>query len=157
MPVLFTLAVVWAAFLLPPALRRHRDGRPGSSVVSFRQQLSTLERATPGHSLRLSTTGPVPIVKSVPPGRKAAQVRRRRVILLGLTGITAVMFLAALAVGGMATLLFVFSAMALATYVWALVQIRRRTEERQVKVRVLAPRVHAVSAGSLALRRTASS
>src|SRR3954454_13376485 len=106
MPVLFTLAVVWAAFLLPPALRRHRDGRPGSSVVSFRQQLSTLERATPGHSLRLSTTGPVPIVKSVPPARKS-QVRRRRDILLGLSGVTTVLFLAALAVGGAATVVFV--------------------------------------------------
>ena len=40
------LAVVWACFLVPPMLRKHREGRPASSVTSFRQQLSTLERAT---------------------------------------------------------------------------------------------------------------
>ena len=156
MPVLFTLAVVWAAFLLPSILRRYRDGRPGSSVVSFRQQLSTLERATPGHSLRLSNTGPVPIVKSVPPARKT-QVRRRRDVLLVLMGTTALTFLAALAMGGYATALFVASAVALGGYVWALVQIRHRTEERQLKVRVLAPRVHAVPLSNIALRRTVSS
>lgn len=148
------LAVVWAAFLLPHALRRFRDGRPGSSVHSFRQQLSTLERATPGHSLRLSHTGPVPVVKSVPPARKSA-LRRRREVLMGLLGATAVTFLAMVAMGGLATYLFLLSAAALGAYCYALVQIRRRRQERELKVRVLAPRVGG-STPALALRRSAT-
>ncbi|HEY4376885.1 MAG TPA: hypothetical protein VGM93_06990, partial [Acidimicrobiales bacterium] len=48
MIVLLILAVVWAAVLLPPFLRNRREGRPADSVLSFRQQLSTLERTTPG-------------------------------------------------------------------------------------------------------------
>ena len=149
----FALAVVWAAFLLPHALRRFRDGRPGSSVVSFRQQLSTLERATPGHSLRLSTTGPVPVVKSVPPASKS-QVRRRRDVLLVLIGATAITFLLMVGLGGVATYLFLLSAASLGAYCYALVQLRRRAEERARKVRVLTPRT--APSPTLALRRSAS-
>ena len=161
MIALMLLAVVWAAFLVPQILRRHREGRPGSSVVSFRQQLSTLERATPGHSLRLSTTGPVPIVRSVPPASRT-QVRRRRDVLLALAGATAFTFLLVLASPGtVTTLAFMATGSALGAYVWALVQIRKRTAERTVKVRVLAPRTLAprtlAPAPSFALRRTVSS
>ena len=139
MIALVSLAVVWAWFLLPQAMRRRQEGRPGSSVVSFRRQLSTLERATPGHSLRLSTTGPVPVVRAVPPATRT-QVRRRRDVLVGLGATTLFTFVLAVALGGIATLLFVLSATALGAYVYALVQIRKRAEERQLKVRVLAPR-----------------
>ncbi len=154
--VLILLAVVWAAFLVPPSLRRRREGRPGSSVVSFRQQLSTLERATPGHSLRLSTTGPVPVVRSVPPASRT-QVRRRRDVLLVLIGATAFSFLlVAFATSTVTTLLFLGSASALGAYVWALVQIRKRTLERSHKVRVLAPRTASMSTPAFALRRASN-
>ncbi len=147
------ILAVWIAIGAREVLRRRREGRPGSSVVSFRQQLSTLERATPGHSLRLSNTGPVPVVRSVP-STTPFQVKRRRDILMGLGASTLVFLLLALVFGGLATLLFVFSAAALGTYVYALAQIRKRAEERHAKVRVLRPRV--APTPNLALRTTAS-
>jgi hypothetical protein len=153
MIALVSLAVVWAWFLVPTILRRRRDGRPASSVVSFRQQLSTLERATPGHSLRLSTTGPVPVVRSVPPATRT-QVRRRRDILVGLGAATGLTFLLAVAIGGAATYLFLLCAASLGAYVYALVQLRKRAEERSHKVRVLTPRT--VPSAAFVLRRTVS-
>lgn len=52
--VLVLVAAAWAAVLLPPLLRGRSDGRPSSSVVDFRRQLSTLQRSTPmrGTSMR---------------------------------------------------------------------------------------------------------
>lgn len=155
MPVLLLLAVVWAAFLVPPALRRHREGRPGSSVVSFRQQLSTLERATPGHSLRLSNSGPVPVVKSVAPAAKTSTQRRRDVlvVLFASTGTT---FVLAVLLGGSATYLFGATLGVLGAYVYALVLIRKRTIERSHKVRPLVRRPSAPPVPDFAVRRSAS-
>jgi Flp pilus assembly protein TadB len=152
MLVPFILAV-WVAIGAREVLRRRREGRPGSSVVSFRQQLSTLERATPGHSLRLSTTGPVPVVRSTP-STTPRQTKRRRDILGGLGASTLIFLVLAVVLGGTATILFVVSAVALGAYVCALVQMRKRAAERQAKVRVLRPRVS--PRPTLALRTTAS-
>lgn len=155
------LAVVWACFLVPPMLRKHREGRPASSVSSFRQQLSTLERATPGTSLR-----PLPQTRSssMPGGSYAPQLRRsevqrrRQQVLIGLGGATAFFLLLALvATSAMTVLLFVLTGGALAAYVYALVQIRVRAEEAAAKVRVLRPQAQrAVGSTNLAVRRSAS-
>jgi hypothetical protein len=149
------LAIVWAAFLVPPMLRKHREGRPASSVVSFRRQLSTLERATPGTTLRpvahRSAPGARPVA-SARPSARADVVKRRRDILVGLLGATAFTFLLfVVAAGALTFLLFAASAGALGAYVYALVQIRRRAEEAAVKVRVLRPQAFGQSA---AVRRT---
>ncbi len=45
--VLLVLAAIWAAVLIPPAVRARAEGRPGDSVVNFRRQLSTLRRTGP--------------------------------------------------------------------------------------------------------------
>lgn len=154
MLVLFILAAMWIVVAGRWALRRRREGRPGSSVVSFRHQLSTLERATPGHSLRLSTnSGPAPLVRSMPPVMPM-QTKRRRNILFGLGGTTVFFLLGALLRGGVLTVLFVFSAVTLGAYVFALVQMRKRAAERQAKVRVLRPRI--ASSSNPGLRDTAS-
>ncbi len=42
--VLLVLAVVWGVALIPPLLRSRVHHRPGSSVTSFRRQLSNLSR-----------------------------------------------------------------------------------------------------------------
>lgn len=147
---LMILAVVWAAVLVPPFVRSRRDGRPGSSVTSFRAQLSTLERATPGSSLR-------PVSEqhrsaSVVAGLGSIDARRRRRdVLVGLLGATGVLFLLTMTVGGIFTLLFVLSAAALGSYVYALRQRHLRAMERVSKVRVLAPR-SAIPAPILAVR-----
>ncbi|MCU1499754.1 MAG: hypothetical protein JWM47_3707 [Acidimicrobiales bacterium] len=155
MLVLVILAVVWAAVLIPPFLRNRRDGRPDNSVVSFRAQLSTLERATPGTSLRtLPSGGYAPVLPRL--GTRVDVRRRRRDVLVGLLGATVFTLLLAVAVGGaMLTLLFLASAGALGTYVYALRQIKVRSAERVVKVRPL--RVsRPMHAPVLAMRRTAT-
>lgn len=153
------LAIVWAAFLVPPMLRKHRDGRPSSSVVSFRRQLSTLERATPGTSLRpLQPYQPTPVVAGSGALTRSDVNRRRRDVLLVLAGLTAFSFLLVLvAPGAFTTLLFLGAGGALGAYVYALVQIRKRAEEASAKVRVLRPARSAHgSAPILAVRRSAS-
>jgi len=153
------LAIVWAFLLVPPMLRRHREGRPASSVSSFRRQLSTLERATPGTSLRpLPAYRPTPVAGSMAAGRmtRAEVVRRRRDVLFALAGSTAFTFLLAVGLSGPLTiLLFLASASALGAYVYALVQLRRRSEEASAKVRVLRPQAFGATA-PLAARRSAS-
>ena len=52
--VLLVLAAIWAAVLIPPAIRARAEGRPGDSVVNFKRQLSTLRRTGPH---RASFTG----------------------------------------------------------------------------------------------------
>jgi hypothetical protein len=74
--------------------------------------------------------------------------------LLGLGGATGFFFLLAVALGGVATYLFLLTAAALGAYVYALVQLRKRAEERSMKVRVLAPR--AMPSPAFVLRRTVS-
>ena len=45
--VLLILACVWAAVLIPPAVRARAEGRPGDSISNFRRQLSVLRRTGP--------------------------------------------------------------------------------------------------------------
>jgi Flp pilus assembly protein TadB len=155
MLVLMILAAVWAAVLVPPFVRNRRDARPDNSVVSFRAQLSTLERATPGTSLRpLGSSDLGPTLRGSSMTRSDAK-RRRRDVLVGLMGSTGFTFLLAVVAGGtLATLLFLASAGAFGAYVYALRQLQLRTLEREAKVRVLTPR--SVPAPTFALRRSAT-
>lgn len=151
MLVMLILAVVWAAVLLPPFFRNRRDARPDNSVVSFRAQLSTLERATPGTSLRTDA----PSFDRRTPSNDVK--RRRRDVLVGLMGATAFTFLLFFAVGGtFFTLLFVSSSGALGAYVYALRQIHVRSVERMAKVRPLVPRRAETVGSPVLLRQTAS-
>ena len=162
------LAIVWAFFLVPPMMRKHREGRPASSVVSFRRQLSTLERATPGTSLRPmqpyrptamhgSSYAPTAFTGQM---SRSQVVRRRRDILVGLIGGTAfTLLLAVIAPGTFTIFLFLAVGGALAAYVYALVQLRMRAEEASAKVRVLRPPAAAPRArpATMPARRSASS
>lgn len=130
---LVILAGVWAAVLVPPMVRARRDGHPGSSVMSFRAQLSTLERATPGSHLRA-----IPMANPVRSGLAPISARRRRRdILVGLLGATGATLLLALLFGGVFTVMFLLSAAACGAYIYALRQHHLRTMERAVKVRPL--------------------
>jgi hypothetical protein len=134
--ILVLLAVVWVAVLVPPYLRGRREGRPGDSITSFRQQLTVLERATPG-SRPVSSTGSVltrtaPV--RVPPrsfvapatiaSRRRARERRRQVlqVLVGMALLTAVL---ALAGGPVFLYLHVFVDLILVGYLGLLVQMQR--------------------------------
>ncbi|MEZ5215949.1 MAG: hypothetical protein R2705_02730 [Ilumatobacteraceae bacterium] len=46
--ILLVVAAAWAGVLLPPLLRSRLDARPGTSISSFRRQLSSLQRTAPG-------------------------------------------------------------------------------------------------------------
>ena len=48
MLVLVILGLIWGFVLIPPYLQTRRESRPSDSIASFRQQLSVLERTTPG-------------------------------------------------------------------------------------------------------------
>ena len=56
--VLLVLAGIWAAVLIPPAVRRRAEGRPGDSISNFRRQLTVLRRTGP-HSVSLNGGGRV--------------------------------------------------------------------------------------------------
>lgn len=68
--VLVILAVMWVVVLVPPLLRSRQDSRPSDSVVSFRRQLSTLQRTGP----QLRSAGQASPVRAVYP---AGAVRPR--------------------------------------------------------------------------------
>jgi hypothetical protein len=47
--VFLLLGVIWAAVLIPPWLQSRREARPIASIMSFRSQLWSLQRATPSY------------------------------------------------------------------------------------------------------------
>jgi hypothetical protein len=49
--VFLLLGVIWAAVLVPPWLQARREARPIASIMSFRSQLWSLQRATPNYGL----------------------------------------------------------------------------------------------------------
>jgi hypothetical protein len=155
--VLLILALIWAAVLLPPWLRRRREGRPGDSVLSFRRQLSTLERAAPGGGYAAAVAQPIGRAhpRSVAPMSRSAARKRRRDVFYALLGATAATLLLAVAMRGVMVYLSVLCLAALGAYVALLVQIQRRTAERMQKVRPLRPQTVMPDPAYL-LRRPAS-
>jgi hypothetical protein len=163
--VLFVLAVIWAAVLLPPFFRNRSESRPADSITSFRRQLSVLERTGPGtlppatrfapyrqpFGSQGGTLAPAGIVMS----RRDAQ-KRRRDIMLGLL----------LAMGGSLVLgllpplrvmlgLHILLDVLFVLYVVLLIQVRRSFEERDAKVRFL-PHPSSPPEPALLLRRSAN-
>jgi hypothetical protein len=48
-PAFLLLGVIWAAVLLPPWLQSRRQARPNASMLTFRRQLWSLARTSPGY------------------------------------------------------------------------------------------------------------
>ena len=145
--LLVFLALAWAAFLIPPMLR-NRGTRSADSISSFRQQLRTLERTTPGGLPRIprpqAALQPIAIraQSGMPVGRGEAR-RRRRDILFVLAGTVVITLLLAVVMPGGVTVVFQLAADAtLGAYVFLLVQMRKTEAERSAKVRYL-PRADA--------------
>ena len=55
--VLLIVAAAWAAVLLPPLLRSRLENRPNSSVLDFRNQLSSLQRVVPTRGVGVRSMG----------------------------------------------------------------------------------------------------
>jgi hypothetical protein len=158
--VLFILAVIWAAVLLPPYLQNRSESRPADSISSFQRQLSVLER-------RAVVVNPA-FPRTTPSGRSFGSdmstamrlsrneaKRRRRDVMFTLAGAVGLTFLMALKLGGPVWGLNLVCDLLLAGYVVLLVQLQQRALERDSKVRYLPSRsVRAEPA--LLLRRSGS-
>ena len=164
--VLFVLAAIWAAVLLPPFFRSRSEARPADSITSFRRQLSVLERTTPGTHAPATRFAPyrqpfgsrgslAPSGGAVLMTRREAQKRRRDIVggllaamggslLLGLVPSLRVMI-------GLHLVLDVLFVL----YLVVLIQVRRSAEEREAKVRFL-PHPASPPEPALLLRRSAT-
>jgi hypothetical protein len=178
--VLVILGLIWGFVLIPPYLQTRRESRPSDSIASFRQQLSVLERTTPGgrsSNLARLDVGRYEIPRYDPRsnvrqlasgGRRAASGvalrraearRRRRDVFVTLLGAVGVSFALALVLGGSVWMLHLAIDVAFAAYVWLLVTIQQQTAEREMKVRHLPPtatRRRPVAPPQLAMRRYGS-
>ena len=168
--VLFILAAMWAAVLLPPWLRNRTENRPADSIVSFRRQLSVLERTTPGTTVAAPVTrigslsslqsaqvmpmAPAPLA-GAPISLREAQ-KRRRDILFGLLAAMGGSLLIGLLPGLRVMLGFhLLLDLLFAAYIVLLVQARKAAFEREMKVRYLPGSVRTPEP-ALLLRRSAN-
>ena len=156
MLVLCILATAWAVALLPPWFRRRSESRPAASILSFRQQLSTLQRTTPaGRAAHFERArGELrrrPGVMTL----SAARRRRRDVLstLAATTGLTSVM---ALVLGGVAVAAFAVMVGFLSGYVSLLIRAHKRSIQRVAKVSYLVPQQSQQPEPVLLMRRSAS-
>jgi membrane protein implicated in regulation of membrane protease activity len=158
--VLFILAVIWAAVLLPPYLQNRSESRPADSISSFQRQLSVLERraVVVNPSLQRSVGSGRSFGSELSPAMRLSRNearKRRRDVLFTLAGAAGVTFLMALMLGGSVWGLQLVCDLLLAAYVAMLVQTQQRTTERDTKVRYL-PSRSARPEPALLLRRSGS-
>jgi hypothetical protein len=139
--VILILGVLWIAVLVPPILRARGQQSRSDSVGDFTHRLSTLGRANGSHRDRPSkTSAQQPMFAPMGPGpaqMSAAQKRRRDVlfVLLGLAAAT--LFLAVLTRSMAFFALQLMADVALAGYVYLLIQHKQRAQEQRAKVRFL--------------------
>lgn len=156
--VLFILALIWAAVLLPPYLQNRSNSRPADSITSFRNQLSVLgyrsTGASPQRPAPPQSQAPSPYrpMSAYPPGYAqpmyvplngmtlAEARRRRREVFYTLVGAAVLTLVLALALGGSVWVLHLAVDLVLGAYVTLLVQVQQRQVERAVKVRHLTTR-----------------
>ncbi len=146
--VLLVLAAVWAAVLIPPAVRARAEGRPGDSISAFRRQLAGLHRTSPRnapsrmappvgsnpHRPRLRVAPSAAISRAT----RSRTLKRRRDVLTGLAAAA----IATLLLGVVPPLRFLWIVhllldAALVAYVVLLVRIRNMAAEREMKVHFL--------------------
>ncbi len=170
--VILILAVLWAAVLLPPVLRA-RSGGGGNGFGEFGSALGALARrrpSDPGVMPLQPLMGPVAAARTLGsrplPGAMSPIQRRRRDVLVGLLGLAGLTFLMAMFAGSIPFwVLHVLADALLGGYVYLLLQVKGRSQERKRKVRPIVAAVprhlHAVPdpvalGVPLGLRRTAS-
>jgi len=174
--VLVLVAIGWVAYL-GFWLKERMGARHGDSVLSFRNQLTTLERRVgparrglsslpfsgSGMSTVPSNLRRAPRVSAPVSARQAAMRKRRRDVLFTLAGAFAfTLLLVAMAPGPITGVLCFLAAASLGAFVFLLVQAERIAAERRSKVTYLEPRrsfATGMSAGGtsdLLLRRSAT-
>jgi hypothetical protein len=164
--VLLLLAVIWAAVLLPPWIQNRREGRPSDSIATFRNQLSVLERATPGfmgdNVTRLAphrAMAPLrqPLSVKAAAHRASEARRRRRDVFLTLLAAAGVTLVAAIFMSGAVWMLHLLVDALLFGYTAMLIQIQQRVAERSDKVAFLPRGAGRAPEPAMLLRRSASS
>lgn len=166
-PVLLILAALWAAVLLPPFLRARAErggGRFADRLGAFGTHRTRSPIARPlGGPLRPVGAAHPYAVGLARGGAMSPLQRRRRDVLVVLGGVALAALVLAVIAQSVPVILFALVALgALVAYCAALVQLKRRRQQRvnrleqAVKVRYLAPNPTA-SATAPVLRRTASS
>jgi len=171
--VLFILAVIWAAVLLPPYLQNRSESRPADSISSFQRQLSVLERragtVTPALERRAGAGGALPsrsfvngYAASYSPATGSVRMskvearKRRRDVLFTLSAAALLSFPLAVILGGPVWGLQLLCDVLLGAYVVLLVQVQQRAAERETKLRYLPGRQAGAPEPALLLRRSGS-
>ena len=137
--VILVLGILWVAVLVPPILRARGAQSRSDSVGDFHHKLRSLGQAN-GHRTRpRRTTASSPIfVPSNTGGAMSAQQKRRRDVLFVLVGLVAFTFFVAVLTRSMAFIaLQIVADLALAGYVYLLVQYKQRAQDQRSKVRYL--------------------
>jgi hypothetical protein len=138
--VILVLGILWVAVLVPPILRARGAQNRSDSVGDFHHKLRSLGQAN-GHRTRpRRATGASPIFvpsRAGASGMSAQQKRRRDVlfVLLGLVAFT--LFLAVLTRSMAFVALQIVADLALAGYVYLLLQYKQRAQGQRSKVRYL--------------------
>ncbi len=166
MLVLVILGLIWGFVLIPPYLQTRRESRPGDSIASFRQQLSVLERTTPGgrstnlsrldvgryeaprydprsNASELAQRSPQARRQARRPAPSAAAMRRaeirrrRRDVFVTLLGAVVVSLLLAVALGGAVWMVHLAIDVVFVAYLAMLVSLQQQSTEKDLKVRYM--------------------
>ena len=138
--VILVLGILWVAVLVPPILRARGQQSRTDSVGDFHHKLRSLGQAN-GHRSRPRRTNAssaifVPTTTGL--GSMSAQQKRRRDVLFVLLGLVAFTFFLAVLTRSMAFIaLQVVADVALAGYVYLLLQYKQRAQGQRSKVRYL--------------------
>jgi hypothetical protein len=138
--VILVLGVLWIAVLVPPILRARGQQSRSDSVGDFHHKLSSLGRAN-GHRTRptrMSSQQPIFVPGGSGPATMSATQKRRRDVLFVLLGVVAATFFLAVLTRSMPFIaLQLLADIALAGYVYLLIQYKHRTQDQRSKVRYL--------------------
>jgi hypothetical protein len=138
--VILVLGILWVAVLVPPILRARGAQNRSDSVGDFHHKLRSLGQAN-GHRTRpRRTTASSPILApmSTTGGGMTAQQKRRRDVLFVLLGLVAFTFFVAVLTRSMAFIaLQIVADLALAGYVYLLLQYKQRAQGQRSKVHYL--------------------
>jgi hypothetical protein len=144
--VILVLVILWGAVLLPPILRSRADSGAPSGIADFVGKLRLGLGHSHGHDAGLPPLQPImgPVGGREPapggpmrtPGGMSPVQKRRRDVLIGLLTAVGITFVIAFMAGSMIFWgLWILSALALGGYVFMLLQLKAKTQQRRYAAR----------------------
>jgi hypothetical protein len=138
--VILVLGILWVAVLVPPILRARGQQSRTDSVGDFHHKLRSLGQAN-GHRTRprrSTASSPIFVPTGTGVASMSAQQKRRRDVLFVLLGLVAFTFFLAVLTRSMAFIaLQVLADIALAGYIYLLLQYKQKAQGQRSKVRYL--------------------